>query len=226
MGLPWITVNLGRSGLKVSRACLGAMNFGTSNDAPCGEAESQRIIDAFVDAGHNFIDTANGYTGGQSEQILGRAVAGRRHSVVIATKAWVRQGPGPNDLGDVAATFDECSRRQSEATGHRLHRPLPDACLGQYDADRGDHGNARRVRACRQGALHRLFQLHRQPDRGSTMGRVAPERHALHQPAAALFPAVPGDRGRCAAGMPAARAWHVDLQSARGRHVERQVPAG
>ena len=92
-------VNLGRSGLKVSRACLGAMNFGTSNDAPCGEAESQRIIDAFVDAGHNFIDTANGYTGGQSEQILGRAVAGRRHSVVIATKAWVRQGPGPNDLG-------------------------------------------------------------------------------------------------------------------------------
>lgn len=92
-------VNLGRSRLKVSRACLGTMNFGTSNNAPCGEAEAKRIIDAFVDAGHNFIDTANGYTGGQSEQVLGRAVAGRRHSVVIATKAWVRQGPGPNDLG-------------------------------------------------------------------------------------------------------------------------------
>lgn len=92
-------VNLGRSGLKVSRACLGAMNFGTSNEAPCGEAEAKRIIDAFVDAGYNFIDTANVYTGGQSEEIVGRAVAGRRDSVVIATKARGAQGPGPNDVG-------------------------------------------------------------------------------------------------------------------------------
>ena len=52
-------VTLGRSGLKVSRACLGAMNFGTSETAPCNEADAKRIIDAFLDAGNNFIDTAN-----------------------------------------------------------------------------------------------------------------------------------------------------------------------
>ncbi|MFI4936605.1 MAG: aldo/keto reductase, partial [Caulobacterales bacterium] len=92
-------VNLGRSGLKVSRACLGAMNFGTSENAPCDEAEARRIIDAFLDTGNNFIDTANVYTGGQSEEIVGRAVAGKRDKVVIATKARGALGPGPNDVG-------------------------------------------------------------------------------------------------------------------------------
>ena len=92
-------VTLGRSGLKVSPACLGAMNFGTGDDAPCDEAEARRIIDAFLDAGHNFIDTANVYTGGQSEEVVGRAVASRRDSVVVATKGRGPQGPGPNDVG-------------------------------------------------------------------------------------------------------------------------------
>jgi aryl-alcohol dehydrogenase-like predicted oxidoreductase len=92
-------VNLGRSGLRVSRACLGAMNFGTSETAPCDEKEARRIIDAFLDAGNNFIDTANVYTGGQSEEVVGRAVAGKRDKVVIATKARGAQGPGPNDSG-------------------------------------------------------------------------------------------------------------------------------
>jgi aryl-alcohol dehydrogenase-like predicted oxidoreductase len=93
-------VNLGRSGLKVSRACLGAMNFGVAHTAPwCDEPQARRIIDAFLDAGNNFIDTANNYTGGQSEEVVGRALAGRRDQVVIATKARVAQGPGPNDQG-------------------------------------------------------------------------------------------------------------------------------
>jgi aryl-alcohol dehydrogenase-like predicted oxidoreductase len=93
-------VTLGRSGLKVSRACLGAMNFGVSHTAPwCDETEARRIIDRFLGAGHNFIDTANNYTAGQSEEVVGRAVAGRRDAVVIATKARIAQGPGPNDQG-------------------------------------------------------------------------------------------------------------------------------
>jgi aryl-alcohol dehydrogenase-like predicted oxidoreductase len=75
------------------------MNFGTGADAPCDEPEARRIIDAFLDAGHNFIDTANVYTGGQSEEVVGRAVASRRDSVVIATKGRGQQGPGPNDVG-------------------------------------------------------------------------------------------------------------------------------
>jgi aryl-alcohol dehydrogenase-like predicted oxidoreductase len=92
-------LTLGNSGLKVSRACLGAMNFGTSPEAPCDEDEARRIIDAFLDGGHNFIDTANVYTGGQSEEIVGRAVGAKRDSVVIATKGRGLQGPGPNDSG-------------------------------------------------------------------------------------------------------------------------------
>ena len=91
-------VNLGRSGLKVSRACLGAMMFGTAG-APCEEAESRRIVDDFLDRGHNFIDTANVYTGGQSEEVTGRAIAQKRDSVVLATKGRFPQGSGPNDGG-------------------------------------------------------------------------------------------------------------------------------
>ena len=91
-------VTMGRSGLKVSRNCLGAMNFGTT-DAPCDEDEARRIVDAFLDRGNNFIDTANVYTGGQSEEIVGRAIKSKRDSVVLATKARGPQGRGPNDSG-------------------------------------------------------------------------------------------------------------------------------
>jgi len=91
--------NLGRSGLKVSQACLGAMNFGEDEHALCDETEARRIIDAFLDAGHNFIDTANVYTGGQSERVVGRAIASKREQVVLATKGRGPQGPGPNDAG-------------------------------------------------------------------------------------------------------------------------------
>lgn len=92
-------ITMGRSGLKVSRACLGAMMFGYNPGAPCSEAEAGRIIHAFLDGGHNFIDTANSYNGGQSEEVVGRAVKDRRDAVVLATKAWNPQGPGPNDRG-------------------------------------------------------------------------------------------------------------------------------
>src|SRR5439155_8908989 len=91
-------VNLGNSGLKVSRACLGAMNFGEAG-APCEEDEARRVIDAFLDAGNNFIDTANVYTAGASERVVGRAIANKRDSVVVATKARGPQGSGPNDIG-------------------------------------------------------------------------------------------------------------------------------
>lgn len=112
-------VNLGHSGLKVSRACLGAMNFGTSENAPCDQAEANRIIDSFLDQGNNFIDTANVYTGGQSEQVVGRAIKEKRHGVVLATKARGPQGIGPNDMGT--------------SRGH-LQRAL-DASLKRLDTD-------------------------------------------------------------------------------------------
>lgn len=90
--------NLGRSGLRVSPLCLGAMNFG-NDQFGCDERASIAIIHAYLDCGHNFIDTANVYSATQSETILGKAVKTRRDGVVIATKAASPLGPGPFDGG-------------------------------------------------------------------------------------------------------------------------------
>jgi len=93
-------VNMGNSGLKVSRACLGTMNFGTSTGlAATDEPEARKIVDAFLAAGGNFVDTADVYNGGEAEEIVGRALRGRRDEVILATKGFMPQGSGPNDRG-------------------------------------------------------------------------------------------------------------------------------
>jgi aryl-alcohol dehydrogenase-like predicted oxidoreductase len=89
---------LGRTGLKVSQLCLGAMTFG-NKEWGCDEPTSKRLIDRFLDAGGNFIDTADTYSNGVSEEITGRALKGKRQQVVLATKVAAPMGPGPNDLG-------------------------------------------------------------------------------------------------------------------------------
>ncbi len=87
---------LGRTGLKVSELCLGAMTFGRESS----EEESCQMLDHFVEAGGNFIDTANVYSQGASEEILGRWLNGkRRDDFVIATKVRFSMGSGANDLG-------------------------------------------------------------------------------------------------------------------------------
>jgi aryl-alcohol dehydrogenase (NADP+) len=88
--------NLGKSGLKVSQLCLGTMMFGD----PTPERESQTIIQAALDAGINFLDTADKYGSGASERVVGRALAGRRGEVVLATKVGIATDRGgPNDAG-------------------------------------------------------------------------------------------------------------------------------
>ena len=87
--------NIKGTGLAVSRLCLGTMTFGGQTDA----AEAGRIIDAAVDRGVNFFDTANIYTGGESERILGKALQGRRDRLVVATKAGGPTFRGPNGAG-------------------------------------------------------------------------------------------------------------------------------
>ena len=86
---------MGRTGLKVSEICLGTMTFGHGT----GEAESRRIVDAAIDAGVNFFDTANSYGEGESEVLLGKALEGRRDDAVVATKFFNPMGSGPNDSG-------------------------------------------------------------------------------------------------------------------------------
>src|SRR5580704_2369941 len=75
---------LGRSGIIVSRLCLGTMMFGSIGNSDADDCV--RIIHAAFDAGINFVDTADVYNYGESEEIVGRAIAGRRDDVVVATK--------------------------------------------------------------------------------------------------------------------------------------------
>jgi aryl-alcohol dehydrogenase (NADP+) len=96
-------VNLGRSGLKVSRLALGAFSFGDPawRSWVLSAEDSRPIVKRALDAGINFFDTANSYSRGVSEQILGRALRdmARREDVVIATKVYFPTGPGPNNRG-------------------------------------------------------------------------------------------------------------------------------
>ncbi|MCB4821610.1 aldo/keto reductase [Roseicella aerolata] len=86
---------LGRSGLSVSRLCLGTMMFGGPTDA----SASARLIARAAEAGINFLDTADAYNGGRSEEVVGQAIAGNRHAWVLATKIANRVGKGPNEGG-------------------------------------------------------------------------------------------------------------------------------
>ena len=92
---------LGNTGVYVSELCLGAMTFGARWEAigALGQAEADTLVQRSLDAGVNFFDTADVYSTGESEEILGRALAGRRHEVVVATKVRGRMGPGANEVG-------------------------------------------------------------------------------------------------------------------------------
>ncbi len=96
-------VRLGRSGLKVSRLCLGMMTYGspTWREWVLGEEQGRPIIQRALELGINFLDTADMYSLGVSEEITGRAIRdfARRDQIVLATKVYFRMGPGPNDGG-------------------------------------------------------------------------------------------------------------------------------
>ena len=95
---------LGHSGLKVPALSFGTGTFGGGNEffrawGASDVAEATRLVDICLEAGVNLFDTADIYSDGLSETILGKAIAGRRDDVLISTKATFRMGPGPNDLG-------------------------------------------------------------------------------------------------------------------------------
>ena len=113
-------VNLGRSGLKVSRICLGTMTYGSSKWRPwvLDEDESRPLIKQALEAGINFFDTADMYSAGASEEVLGRALKDfgpGREQLVIATKVFYPMGDGPNDRGlsrkHITAAIDASLRR-------------------------------------------------------------------------------------------------------------------
>jgi aryl-alcohol dehydrogenase-like predicted oxidoreductase len=121
--------NLGSSGVKVSPLCLGTMMFGAWGNRD--HEDSIRIIHRALDAGINFIDTANIYSDGESEEIVGKALAGRREQVVLATKVFGEMGPGPNQRGLSRKAIQEQCEASLRRLGtdvidlYQIHRPDP-----------------------------------------------------------------------------------------------------
>ena len=119
---------LGRTGVRVSPLCLGTLNFG----GPTEDGEAIQIVHAALDAGVNLVDTADVYHGGRSEQVVGKAIAGRRDRVVLATKVNGRTGDGPNDLGSsrlhILKACDDSLRRLGTdyIDLYQVHRPSPE----------------------------------------------------------------------------------------------------
>jgi 1-deoxyxylulose-5-phosphate synthase len=121
--------SLGRTGVRVSPLCLGTMNFG----GPTPEGESIRMIHTALDAGINFLDTANLYVQGESERVLGKALAdGRRARTILATKFHFPQSEDPNDGGNsrrhiFQAVEASLSRLQTDWIDlYQVHRPVFD----------------------------------------------------------------------------------------------------
>ena len=92
---------LANTGVFVSELCLGAMTFGSQWEmiGALGQKEADELVHRSLDEGINFFDTADVYSSGESEEILGRSLKGKRHDVVIATKVRGRMGPGANQVG-------------------------------------------------------------------------------------------------------------------------------
>jgi aryl-alcohol dehydrogenase-like predicted oxidoreductase len=120
---------LGRTGIEVSPYCLGTMMFGAWGNPD--HDESVRIIHKALDAGINFLDTADVYSQGESEEIVGQALKGRRDDVVLASKVHYPMGDDPNRRGNsrrwiVAALENSLRRLQTDHLDlYQVHRPDP-----------------------------------------------------------------------------------------------------
>src|SRR3954470_9904194 len=120
---------LGRTGVKVSELCLGAMMFGAWGNPD--HDDSIRVIHRALDAGINFVDTADVYSAGGSEEIVGKALKGRRDHVVLATKFFMPMGEDPNQRGGsrrwiVRAVEDSLRRLGTDYIDlYQVHRPEP-----------------------------------------------------------------------------------------------------
>jgi len=126
---------LGWTGVKVSPICLGTANFAD----PTPEDEAIRIINRALDAGINLIDSGDSYANGESERIIGKALAGngRRQQVILATKVHYPTGPGPNDRGNsrlhlIKACEDSLRRLRTDYIDlYQIHRPAFDMSVDE-----------------------------------------------------------------------------------------------
>lgn len=142
---------LGRTGIKVSPYCLGAMMFGKGGNPDRDECIC--MIHKSLDFGINFIDTADAYSRGESEEIVGEALKGRRDSVVIGTKFFHPMGDGANQRGGsrrwiIQAMEDSLKRLHTDYIDlYQLHRPDPDTAIEETLSALSDLVRAGKVRA-------------------------------------------------------------------------------
>ncbi len=141
---------LGRTGVKVSPLCLGAMMFGAWGEPD--HNESIRIIDHALDSGINFIDTADMYSSGESEEIVGKALIGKRDTVVLATKFHGAMSFDPNEQGNsrrwiVKEVENSLRRLQTDYIDlYQVHRPSPETDIDDTLAALSDLIRAGKVR--------------------------------------------------------------------------------
>jgi aryl-alcohol dehydrogenase-like predicted oxidoreductase len=127
--------SLGSTGVQVSPLCLGAMMFGAWGNPD--HDDSIKIIHRALDAGINFIDTADVYSRGESEEIVGKAIAGRRDDVVLATKVHGTMGDDPNQSGNsrrwiIREVEDSLRRLKTDWIDlYQIHRPEPDTDIDE-----------------------------------------------------------------------------------------------
>ena len=142
---------LGRTGIRVSPYCLGAMMFGAGGNPD--HDDCIRIIHKALDFGVNFVDTADRYSAGESEEIVGKALKGRRDKVVLATKVYGPMGDDPNQQGTsrrwiVQEVENSLRRLQTDHTDlYLIHRPSPDTDIEETLSALTDLIRAGKVRA-------------------------------------------------------------------------------
>src|SRR3954453_12401425 len=197
--------SLGSTGVKVSPLCLGAMMFGEWGNPD--HDESLRIIHAALDAGINFVDTADVYSRGESEQIVGKALKGRRDHVVLATKVHGPMGDDPNEFGNsrrwITKEVENSLRRlQTDWIDlYQIHRPEEDTNIDETLGALSDLVHQGKVRYIGSPPLP---PPPGQEGGGGGGGGGAPTG-AFRVRAAAVFALGTPGRGRRAADLPALR---------------------
>jgi aryl-alcohol dehydrogenase-like predicted oxidoreductase len=157
---------LGRTGVSVSVYCLGAMMFGSAGNND--RDECRRILDTALDAGINFVDTADMYSGGESEEIVGELLRGRRDELILATKFHFQMGEGQNRSGNsrrwiIRAVEDSLRRLQTEWIDlYQVHRPDPSTGIEETLSALNDLVSAGKIRSfgCSTFPAEQIVEAH------------------------------------------------------------------
>jgi aryl-alcohol dehydrogenase-like predicted oxidoreductase len=186
--------SLGRTGIQVSPYALGAMMFGAGGNPDHDDAV--RIIHKALDAGINFVDTADRYSDGESEEIVGKALKGRRDNVVLATKVWGPMGDDPNQRGNsrrwiMTEVENSLRRLQTDHIDlYQIHRPDPDTAIEETLSALSDLIHSGKVRAIGSSTMPASEIVEAQ----WTAERRGLERFRTEQPPYSILNRGPGHR--------------------------------